>query len=224
MKHRQLCTPREHALSRRRWLGAAAAGVGGACGAGFFQPQLLAEELARRQKQVLFLWLDGGISQLESWDPKPNTEFGGPFRAIPTAVTGVHISELMPKSAAQMHRLALVRSLQTKDQDHSSGVERIQRGDPANRGVDYPLLGSAVTRLLPPSDSGMPPYVVIKPGGGGFFHKDAGFLGAKFGAVAFGDGQPPPNMTANADLQPQDVRERAELLARHEAAFAATHP
>jgi hypothetical protein len=84
---------------------------------------------------VLFIWLDGGLSQLESRDPKPNTLFGGPLRAIPTSVPGIHVSELVPRTAAQMHHLALMRSLHTKDENHSSGVARIQRGDPKNRGA-----------------------------------------------------------------------------------------
>lgn len=54
-----------------------------------------AEQLKKDRRQVLFVWLDGGMSQLESWDPKPNTPFGGPFRSIQTAVPGVRISELM---------------------------------------------------------------------------------------------------------------------------------
>src|SRR5688572_16720075 len=119
-----LCTPLEHQISRRAFLGTT---LGALCG---FASAGLGEALRQREKQVLFVWLDGGISQLESWDPKPNTEFGGPYRSIPTSVPGVHFSELMPRLAKQMHRLCLVRSMCTKDNAHSSGVERIQRGDP----------------------------------------------------------------------------------------------
>src|SRR5438128_6928725 len=154
-----LCRPDEHRLSRRQWLGSVAAGAGAAS---LFQP-VLAEAMRKKHKQVLFIWLDGGISQLESWDPKPNTQFGGPFRAIPTSVPGLHISELFPKTAKLMHHLALVRSLCTQDNSHSAGVARIQRGDPKNRGVTYPYFGSAVARLLGPTESGLPPYVWVKP-------------------------------------------------------------
>src|SRR5581483_2108238 len=135
MNCRHLCKPLEHRLSRRQWLGGmAAAGALGLC-----QPAI-AQELRQRRKQVLFVWLDGGLSQLESWDPKPDTPFGGPFRAIPTSVPGLHVSELLPRTARQMHHLAVVRSLHTQDNSHSAGVARIQRGDPANRGVTYPYL------------------------------------------------------------------------------------
>src|SRR6185436_5443980 len=157
---------------------------------------------------------DGGMSQLESWDPKPNTQFGGPFRSIPTSVPGVHVSELLSKSAKQMHRLCVVRSLCTKDNSHSAGVARIQRGDPKNRGVTYPYFGSAVAKLLGAGDSGLPAYVWIKPGSGGFIHADAGFLGPKYGAVAFGDGKPPENMLRPETISNVDDDERNQLRVR----------
>src|SRR4051812_21842769 len=120
-----LCTPEEHLLSRRRFLGMGAGAMAAGAFGGLFS-NVVAEEMKKKEKQVLFIWLDGGMSQLESWDPKPNTIFGGPFRSIPTSVPGVHLSELMPKIAKQMDKLCVVRSLCTKDNAHSSGVERIQ--------------------------------------------------------------------------------------------------
>jgi uncharacterized protein (DUF1501 family) len=209
-----LCTPKEHLLSRRQLLGAAGGGL-----AAMSMPAF-AQELKKQRKQVLFVWLDGGMSQLESWDPKPNTPFGGPFRAIPTSVPGTHISELLPKSAKQMHRLAVVRSLSTQDNSHSAGVDRIQRGDPKNRGVTYPYFGSAVAKLVGAGDSGLPPYIWIKPMNGGFIFKDAGFLGPKYGALALGDGKPPENLIRPADLTKEDDDERNELRKLVDAKYA----
>jgi hypothetical protein len=62
-------------------------------------------------RQLLLVWLDGGLSQLESWDPKPGTRFCGPFRSIPSAVSGIRISELMPQTARHTNKLALIRNL-----------------------------------------------------------------------------------------------------------------
>src|SRR6187431_143440 len=73
-----------------------------------------AAELKKTDKRVILLWLAGGASQLETFDPKPGRPTGGPYRAIPTAVPGVHISELMPKMAARMKQTAIIRSLNTK--------------------------------------------------------------------------------------------------------------
>jgi hypothetical protein len=121
-----LCTPSDHRLSRRQWLGSA---TGAALGLGGLATPAVAEALRKEQRQVLFIWLDGGMSQLESWDPKPNTPFGGPYRSIPTSVPGINISELLPESAKVMKHLAIVRSVSTQDNSHSAGVDRIQRGD-----------------------------------------------------------------------------------------------
>jgi hypothetical protein len=223
--NRSLCKPWEHRLSRRQLLGTAAAGAAtGALGlgalGGLVQPAV-SEELKKKRKQVLFIWLDGGISQLESWDPKPNTQFGGPFRSIATSVPGVQVSELLPRMAQKMHQVAVVRSVCTKDNSHSAGVARIQRGDPKNRGVTYPYFGSAVVKLLGPGDSGLPPYVWVKPGSGGFIHQDAGFLGAKYGSLAFGDGRPPENLLPHASVSERDNLERNELRSAANKRFAA---
>lgn len=215
MNDASLCKPQEHIWSRRRILGAlaGAAGAAGFCpgGIGTLMQSAVAADLKKRQKQVLFVWIDGGMSQLESWDPKPNTAFGGPFRAIPTSVPGIHISELMPRSAQIMHHLALLRSVHTQDNSHSAGVGRIQRGDPKNRGVVYPFFGSAVAKLLGPGESNLPPYISIKPGSGGFIHGDAGFLGPQYGAVAFGDGKPPEDLLPPAGLADVDAQDRDAL-------------
>ena len=111
-----------------------------------------------------------------------------------------------------MHHLAIVRSMCTKDNAHSAGVARIQRGDPKNRGVVYPFFGSAVAKLLGQGPSGLPPYVWIKPGSGGFIYQDAGFLGPKYGALAFGDGKPPENLL-RSDRVTADRRRRAQRAA-----------
>jgi len=207
------CKPWEHSLSRRRMLGTVAAGAAGLGIAGLDEP-LLAERLKQNNRQVLLMWLDGGMSQLESWDPKPNTQFGGPYRSIRTSVPGVHISELMPEMAQRMHRMALVRNMKTEDPNHSSGVPKILRGHPKNRGVTYPYLGSALAKLMGPTESGLPPYVWVKPGSGGFISKHAGFLGAKYGALALGRGRPPSNLVRPDSISSEQDAARHELRER----------
>lgn len=220
MNHPYACHSPHHRLSRRQVLGGlAGAAAGGALGLGSLLQPAVAQQLKERRRQVIFIWLDGGISQLESWDPKPNTQFGGPFRAIPTSVPGVHISELLPHSAKQMHRLAVVRGMHTQDNAHSSGVFRIERGDPKNRGVNYPFFGSAVAHFLG-QDNKLPPYVWIKPYNGGFKFDQAGFLGAKYGCLALGDAKPPENLLRNASLTPEVDAARNELRRKANERFA----
>lgn len=201
------CGGHDHRLSRRSMLGLMG---------GLAMQRLLPAAPRSRPKQVLLIWLDGGLSQLESWDPKPESPYGGPFRAIPTSVDGLRISELWPHTAKQMHHLAVVRSMQTQDDSHSMGVPRMLRGDPAGRGVDYPYLGSALAKFLPREESNeLPPYVWIKPGSSGFIWQHAGFLGARYGALALGDGKPPATIQRPPEVD--DARDAARQALRRAA-------
>jgi hypothetical protein len=110
-----------------------------------------------------------------------------------------------------MHKLAVDRGVSTFDNSHSAGVPRINRGDPKDRGVIYPYFGSAVANLMGPGDSGLPPYVWVKPGSGGFKYQDAGFLGPKYGALAIGEGKPPPNILLPSDIDQQQNLDRNAL-------------
>src|SRR5579885_2633082 len=101
MPRQFFCGSPDHAISRRAFLGATAAFAGMSQLDALAAPEV-AKELKKGQKRVILLWLAGGASQLETWDPKPGASTGGPFRAIKTNVPGIHISELMPKMAARL--------------------------------------------------------------------------------------------------------------------------
>src|SRR5262245_37808217 len=100
------CNSAEHALSRRAFLGAAGAG---ALSLSALTSPAAAKTLEQSQKRVLVIDLHGGVSQLETWDPKPGTNTGGPFQTIATSVPGTHICELLPHTAKMMHKMALIR-------------------------------------------------------------------------------------------------------------------
>ncbi|MCA9030539.1 MAG: DUF1501 domain-containing protein, partial [Planctomycetaceae bacterium] len=96
-------------LSRRRFLGTTAAVTTAAASMtalGVLKQKSLADELKKQGKSVILLWLAGGASQLETWDPKPGAPTGGPYRSIQTCVPGVQISELMPKMAQRLQETA----------------------------------------------------------------------------------------------------------------------
>ncbi len=151
--HSHACGSLEHDISRRQVLGT----LGGAAGFGSLLQPGIVGEIARQKKQVCLIWLDGGISQYESWHPLPQSKFAGPFRSISTSIPGVHFSELVPHTAKIAHKISVIRTMATKDPNHSTGVPRIQRGDPVDRGVEYPHLGSAVAKLLGPANPELPP-------------------------------------------------------------------
>src|SRR3954468_8513263 len=127
-KRNTFCGSPEHAIDRRGFLTAAAGAAASMTALNVLQEPALAKELKQQQKRVILLWLAGGASQLETFDPKPGAATGGPFRAIKTCVPGLHISELMPKMAARMDHTCVIRSLNTKNGDHGGATQLMMRG------------------------------------------------------------------------------------------------
>jgi hypothetical protein len=110
MKCDYSCQTSEHLIARRQFLGGITGGfVAGGLGA--LTTPVFADQLKQNNMRVLVVNMAGGLSQLESWDPKPKTDTGGPFRAIQTAVPGTQICELLPKTALHMDKLSLIRSI-----------------------------------------------------------------------------------------------------------------
>src|SRR5215475_9157613 len=185
------CGSPEHTLSRRGFLTGVAGSLGALSFGHMIQPAS-ARELEKAQKRVLVVFLSGGVSQLETWDPKPGTDTGGPFQAIPTSVPGTHICELLPYTARQMHRIALVRGINTAEDDHGKGAYIMQTGRRQEPATKYPHLGAAMARLLGSPDSPLPGYLHVTPGrSGGSAKQDSAFLGPRFASVTLPDGKPP---------------------------------
>ncbi len=207
------CNTADHSVSRRAFLGASAATALGPIG---FASAVANAELAKTQKRVLVIFLAGGSSQLETWDPKPNTDTGGPFKAIPTSVPGTHIGELLPYTAKQMHRLAIVRGLNSVSDDHGIGEKIMLTGRKPEPAVEYPHFGAVAAKLLGnASVSALPGHIQILPkGSSGFGKADATFLGPKFASVSLGDGKPPADLlrpatlTAESDAAREDFRRK----------------
>ena len=165
-----------------------------------------AKELERKQRQVVVFLLSGGVSQLETWDPKPNTDNGGPFNSIETSASGVRICELLPHTAKQMHHLALVRGVNTKENNHAKGAYIMQTGHRQTPGFEFPYLGSAFSSLLNPPDSPLPGYICVGRGGSA---KEASFLGPRHVPLTLAEGKPPSNLDRHKTLSAEgDLRRR----------------
>jgi uncharacterized protein (DUF1501 family) len=213
------CNSPEHLVARRHFLGGLGAGaiVGGL---GFLARPVTAEQLARAQKRVVVFNMHGGLSQLESWDPKPGTDTGGPFRAIPTSVPGLHIGELLPLTAKQMHHLAVVRSVNTKEDDHGKGAYLMTTGRRQSPAADYPVFGAVAARTLAPEESPLPGHIMITPGGGGGRSADSAYLGPKYASIVLGNGAPPANSDRPGDVTPEKDVQRQDLRRRVSDRFA----
>lgn len=215
MSLRYPCGSASHHLARRNFLGSLAAGAGAVAGGmGIFTSPQISAAMASQQKRIVVFNMHGGLSQLESWDPKPGTETGGPFLAIPTSVPGIQICELLPKTAQQMHHLALIRSVNTSENDHGKGRYMMLTGRRQNPALQFPEIGAVAARTLTPEDSALPGHIVITPGGSGGRGNDSAWLGPRYSSVQLGNGNPPPNTTlpeqlsADSDNSRQDIRRR----------------
>lgn len=202
-----------HQLTRRgvlKCLAATGAGVQlGGLGAAY--NPAWAEALRGQHRQVLLIWLAGGSSQMETWDPKPGVKTGGPFRAIATNVEGIQISELMPRSAQRTDRLAIVRSLDTRIGDHGGAADLMDTGRPREPQLIYPDWGTVISRELAQADSPVPDYVSLFLATEGHRRPSTGFLGGRYAAMHLNKSLRPDNLDALDDMSDVDLAQREHL-------------
>ena len=223
---RNYCGSPEHGLTRRGFLKSALAAGAGMHAANLLGTPALAEELRRQQKSCILLWLAGGASQLETFDPKPGAATGGPFASIQTSTPGVRISELMPKMAGRLKDTAIVRSLNTRNADHGSAAKIMMHGRMSEAGVDHPDLGAVLSRELGRPDSEVPDYVsfYFATEGRNMAPGSAGFLGARYGSMDLHTSMIPENIRRLEGISEVDHRERAELRERLSSMFEQGRP
>lgn len=206
------CGSPDHMYARRRFLGQlAAGGMAAGLGSGLFTSPAAAATLAKDQKRVLLFYMAGGLSQLESWDPKPGAATGGPFRAIPTAVPGVHISELLPETAKIMDKLMIVRGLNTAEDDHLKGQHLMLTGRRQQGAEDHPRLGAVVAKAFQGEKFDLPAHIHITPGGGGGRSADSAYLGPQYASVVLGNGNPPSYTTTHDGISAEMDAQRHAL-------------
>jgi hypothetical protein len=201
-----------------------AAGLGGLC---WLTP--LAEALARAQergqkgapaKSVIVLWMAGGPSQLETFDPKPGTNIAGGTKARSTNVKGVLIAESYEQMADQMHRVSLVRSLVSKEGDHERASYAVKTGYRPDPTLVHPSLGAILAHPVHgPQRSDhveIPRHVSILPGQ---WPARGGYLGAQFDAFKVSDPQGPvPDISK--PVSDERFQNRVSDLAVLESEFA----
>ncbi len=202
-------------LSRRGFLTSTAAGATAVAAdmghINVLQAEEVTRQLRQQDKRVILLWLAGGASQFETWDPKPGAKNGGPFRAIPTNSTGVHISELLPELAQRMQHTAIIRSLNTKNADHGGGAALMETGRIGDPGLQYPDLGAVVAKELGRLDSKVPDYVSLYTSTEGRRKGTSGVLGARYAPMFLSDNMIPQNLARLDAVSDVDHKDRAAL-------------
>src|SRR5580700_5078297 len=191
------------AVSRRDVLRAA-----GALGLSFLLPPLEAraanERGVRRQKSLVTIWLEGGASQLETWDPHPGTKIGGPTKAIATSIAGVQIADTFPAIAAELSTLSVVRSLVSKEGDHERGSYFLKTGYRPDPTLRHPSLGAILVNQLPDASLVIPQHIAI---GNSQWPPRGGFLGDQLDAFrVYNPGRDVPNLNAPVEAARQTRR------------------
>src|SRR5579864_353504 len=125
-----------------------------------------AAELRKQGMSLILLWMQGGPSQFETFDPKPGTENGGPTEAIETAVPSVRIAKGWEQTAKQLGDIALLRSMTNKEGEHQRATYQMHTGYIPTGTVRHPSLGCAIAKEIATPDQDLPAVVSIGQGGG----------------------------------------------------------
>jgi hypothetical protein len=176
-------------LTRRQVFRLASAGVLGGSASGWLAN--LAAEAAtdpKRRKSCILLWMSGGPSQIDTFDPKPGHVNGGPYKPIETGVPGILLGEHLPRLAKQVKDLAIIRGMSTKEGDHGRATYNLRTGYLPQGPLRYPTLGSLVAKELDDDSAELPGFVSIAPARA--FSPAAyssGFLGPKYAPLIVGE-------------------------------------
>lgn len=199
-------------ITRRELLGAAGLFLGGR----------LAAAPAAKARSVIQIWMWGGPSHLDTFDPKPEAgnDYCGPLNnPIPTAVDGVRICELLPLLAKQAGKYSIIRSMTHGINSHETAAYTVQTGRMSGGRDVYPTVGGVVS-LFKGYNAGykglLPPYIVLTEPQGRF--SEAGFLGLRYKPFATGGDPAQARFAVEGVVVPgisdQRQRERREYLAK----------
>lgn len=206
------------ALSRRGFLGLSFGGTIGLTMGGLTMgglPSVFAQEAPKAAKlpgfgvakRVIVLWMNGGPSQLETFDPKAGAANGGPTRAIATAAKGVELAHGLPRLAEQMQDVALIRSMSTREGNHQRARYYLHTGYVPSGTVKHPDLGALICQQKADPELDLPSYINLGgpvPG--------AGLLGVSYAPFSIQDPTRPPENIAYAKGVDRDRFDRRRQL------------
>jgi hypothetical protein len=208
-------------LSRRAFLkGAAVTGSGLILPnwGGLAHAKSAAEAAKASKKRCILLWMNGGASQIDTFDMKPGRPTGGPFRPIQSKVTGLQVCEYLPRMAQVADRLAVIRSMKTRSPDHPDGIYHMHTCYRQSERTPHPEIGAVVAKFNGDPGADLPTFVRMGPCG----NAGAGYLGPAYEPFSVDrNGRLPYFTTPYRD--PAGERRRAELFRQVEGEFASDH-
>jgi hypothetical protein len=175
----------KHFSSRRQFLNAGSLGFLGLTLSDYLRAASVEPAKGAKANSVILFWLEGGPSHIDTWDPKPNSN----FKPISTNVPGIQVSELLPQIAKRMDKIALVRSMHTRGIDHPQATHYAITGHEVNPAMQFPSFGSIITKELGPRNA-VPAYVLVPKWDKGRQYEDyfrAAFLGGDYDPMCIPD-------------------------------------
>jgi uncharacterized protein (DUF1501 family) len=161
-------------------------------------PRLAAAAGKKPTKACIVLWMSGGPSQMDTWDLKPDSKNGGPYKGTDTAVPGVRISEHLPELAKAAKELGIIRGMSTKEGEHQRATQILHTGQLPTEAVPYPSIGSMMAKELGDPEHDLPGYVTIASGP--MTDIGAGFLGPQYAPLSVSGISDDPNARANLSI------------------------
>ena len=226
----QHCAPDKRGVSRRRLLGYGLGGflgfaaarqsdLFGAPALNMFVPQDGPGATRASAKACIVLWLAGGPATLDMWDPKEGVDNGGPTKGIETNVSGIKLAENMAKTAKVMDKIAVVRSMTSREGSHERARYLMHTGYVPTGTVVHPSMGSIAAMEVGNKNLELPNFMSINSPTEG-----AGFLSPEYSPfVVDRAGQPIKNLNLPQGVDDKRFRDRMNLLASHEKEFGANH-
>jgi len=167
-------------------------------------------------KSIILLWLSGGPSQLETFDPHPNQDIAAGTTAIKTSVDGIQLASGMQQTAELMEHIAVVRSVVSREGDHERAAYNVKTGYRPDPTIVHPSIGAVVCHQLPQGNTEIPRHISILPDA---WSGRGGYLGDQFDAFRLGD----PDQRLH-DMKSRTDKERFERRLKNldvvERAFA----
>jgi uncharacterized protein DUF1501 len=216
--HLRVAVNRQGVVGRRDFLRgiSAAALAAGACN-WTDTVSLQAAELRRQGLACILLWMPGGPSQLETFDPKPGHSNSGETKAIDTSVSGIRLADNLPHLAKVADRLAIVRSMTTKEGNHQRASYLLHTSYVPTASIHHPTMGSVVTHEFGEAACELPAFVRIGGGSAGFANtSNGGYLGTEFDAFLVASADRPPENVA-LPTPPDRYQRRLRLVGQLEA-------
>ena len=213
-------------MTRRSALRQGLCGAGGLLLANKLQAAVPAAVRPAKAKSVIQIFLWGGMSHNDTWDPKPDSgrAYMGEFPdAIPTNVNGIQIGQLFPKLAQQADKYTLIRSMTHGINSHETAAYYMQTGHTREERLAYPSVGAVFSRFKGPDYKGLiPPYVVLTKPQGRF--SEEGFMGPKYKPFATGgdpnaarfnvEGIVAEGITEERQIARRELLEKSDALGR----------